>query len=594
MRAFLLRNPVIYLATTLWKFAGVHRRKVILYTTMSVAAMSLNLLGPLIIRELINSVQTLSGTALIERALWLLGLFIALDLIFWVLHGPSRVLERKVAFSIKREYQSDLLHKVTALPTRWQKAHHSGETIDQISKATQSLGDFAESSFEVLNMLTRYIGSVCFLIWFMPSAGFVIGSSTFLIVLIITLFDKRLVQQYRNLNKRFNEVAAAIQDYLTNIATIISLRLATRVNREVYDRTTKIGPLYNRNAALVECKWFTTSQLVTCTQAGVLAWYILGNVSRGTIVEVGTLYALWEYLRGVGETFFQFTWKYGDLVVKSARVRAVEHITEAYARDVQGLEEAILPTQWQSIAIQKLSFAHSQVESGDEITAQVRNIDLMLERGKSYAFVGESGCGKSTTLGLIRGLHQPDAVSVHCDGAPLPFGLAHVSHCTTLIPQDPEIFSDTIRFNVTMGVEAEERDVMHAIRAAQFEPVLIRLPKGLETSIAEKGVNLSGGEKQRLALARGLFFARDSQIVLLDEPTSSVDPFNERVIYETLLEAYRSRCVISSIHKFNLLHYFDEIVVFKQGRIVERGTIDTLTKAGGEFVRLQRQSDLSV
>jgi ABC-type multidrug transport system fused ATPase/permease subunit len=120
--------------------------------------------------------------------------------------------------------------------------------------------------------------------------------------------------------------------------------------------------------------------------------------------------------------------------------------------------------------------------------------------------------------------------------------------------------------------------------------VLKRLSKGLETNIAEKGVSLSGGEKQRLAVARGLFFVNESEseIVLLDEPTSSLDIYNERLIYQALLKEFRHLCVLSAIHKFNLLHLFDEVLVFAYGELVERGRVDELLAKDGEFVRLWR------
>ena len=101
-------------------------------------------------------------------------------------------------------------------------------------------------------------------------------------------------------------------------------------------------------------------------------------------------------------------------------------------------------------------------------------------------------------------------------------------------------------------------------------------------------MNLSRGEKQRLALARGLFFVEESasEIVLLDEPTSSVDTLNKRLIYERVLELCRNRCIVSAVHKFNLLHLFDEVVVFAGGEVSERGTLAELKARGGEFARL--------
>jgi ATP-binding cassette, subfamily B, bacterial len=110
---------------------------------------------------------------------------------------------------------------------------------------------------------------------------------------------------------------------------------------------------------------------------------------------------------------------------------------------------------------------------------------------------------------------------------------------------------------------------------------LARLPNGLQTNIAEKGVNLSGGEKQRLALARGIFFARDKQVVLLDEPTSSVDTKNEREIYGNLLRRFSACCLVSAIHKLHLLELFDIIYVLQDGRVVEQGDFAALIAADG-------------
>ena len=114
-------------------------------------------------------------------------------------------------------------------------------------------------------------------------------------------------------------------------------------------------------------------------------------------------------------------------------------------------------------------------------------------------------------------------------------------HLSTLIPQDPEIFDNTIEYNITAGLSHRVEDVEIAAEIACFSKVLARLSDGLQTDIKEKGVNLSGGEKQRLALARGVFAARDSSLILLDEPTSSVDPVNEAEIYRNLFRGGQVR-----------------------------------------------------
>ena len=145
--------------------------------------------------------------------------------------------------------------------------------------------------------------------------------------------------------------------------------------------------------------------------------------------------------------------------------------------------------------------------------------------------------------------------------------------------------------NVTMGIDAPHARVLAAIEMAGFSEVLARLPRGLDTNVAEKGVSLSGGEKQRLALARGIFFAFDgeSEVILLDESTSGVDVVKEKRIYEAVLRHFSRQVVVATTHKFNLLPLFDEIIVMEKGRVIERGTLPQLLSRPGTFSAMWRE-----
>jgi len=129
-----------------------------------------------------------------------------------------------------------------------------------------------------------------------------------------------------------------------------------------------------------------------------------------------------------------------------------------------------------------------------------------------------------------------------------------------------------------MDLTVDEEVLNKMIRISQLTPVIEKLPKGLETNVLEKGVSLSGGEKQRLALARGLLAARNSEIVLLDEPTGSVDSLNEIRIHENLFESFKNETIISSIHRLHLLDRFDYIYLFSKGKIIAQGNLETLKK----------------
>ena len=162
-----------------------------------------------------------------------------------------------------------------------------------------------------------------------------------------------------------------------------------------------------------------------------------------------------------------------------------------------------------------------------------------------------------------------------------------ISDSISLIPQDPEIFSTTIRENITLGVDYTDEEIQIFTDMASFTDVVLRLPKGLESNIVEKGVNLSGGEKQRLALARGLLASQDKDIILLDEPTSSVDFHNELQIYENIFSSLPDKTIISSIHRLHLLSLFDTIFFFKDGKIIAQGNLAQLKKSSTDFKKLR-------
>src|SRR5581483_4700989 len=173
----------------------------------------------------------------------------------------------------------------------------------------------------------------------------------------------------------------------------------------------------------------------------------------------------------------------------------------------------------------------------------------------------------TTFLKILRDLYHPKTLKLNIDGKKITDGFYAISDSISLITQDPEIFATTIRENITLGVEYTDEHLKVFTDMARFSDIVERLPKGLESSIVEKGVNLSGGEKQRLALARGLLASVNKDIILLDEPTSSVDFQNELEIFKNIFEGFPKQTIISSVHRLHLLSLFDMVYFFEDGKI---------------------------
>ncbi len=593
-----MRNPIAYLVLKGWQYAGNQRPWMLVYGLLFLCAQSISLCDPYIIGKLINSVQVDASSGNASKAQLLydvypyLWLYFAVKVGFWMCHGPGRVIERIVAFHIKANYKSELFSFVNQLPLQWHREHHSGESIDKINRATAALSEFFASSVDVCYAVFTLIGVEIILFRLMPVAGWFALGTTLVALGIIIIFDNVLYEQYDVLNKSENSIASAIHDYVTNVISVITLRLEKRVLLETKRRIDLPLPVVRENVSINELKWCVTTLLVALMAVIVMSWYIHESTT-GQVILGGTFFMLFDYLRRIGDSFYGFASIYGSVVRKAADVYSAESLHKAFGALKKHSQKASLPADWERVSVKSLFFTYQDEKLR---THHLENVAIDLTRARTIALVGESGSGKSTLLNLLRGLQTADRVELECDGLRLQQGLSHLASSTTLMPQDPEIFADTIRFNITFGLNADEAEIMNAIRMAGFESTLMRLPYGLETNIAEKGVNLSGGEKQRLALARGLYFAKDSDIVLLDEPTSSVDAQNERTIYEDVLLNLRDKCIVSSVHKLHLLEMFDCIYVLEDGKIIESGDFYSLLNKRGLLAKMWKNyqaSDLS-
>jgi ATP-binding cassette, subfamily B, bacterial len=318
----------------------------------------------------------------------------------------------------------------------------------------------------------------------------------------------------------------------------------------------------------------------------VIASYLVREALVGEVVLVGTLIALYQYVDRISGLFFRFAYKYGDILTQRVDVENAEELAKDFV--TKHKDEQIDLKNWKELKIENLTFSYNIENTNKNI--HIDNLSMKIKRGEKIALIGDSGSGKTTFLKLVRGLYRPANVKIEVAGNNVKnisiseFEL--LSDSMSLIPQEPELFTATIRENITMGIECDEETLKYFMNAACFASVVEKLPNGLESSIKEKGVNLSGGEKQRLALCRGLLASRDKEIIMLDEPTSSVDSRNEMNIYKNIFALSAGKTVISSIHRLHLLPLFDTIYYFEKGQIIASGTLGEMLERSPQFRKL--------
>jgi ABC-type bacteriocin/lantibiotic exporter with double-glycine peptidase domain len=341
-------------------------------------------------------------------------------------------------------------------------------------------------------------------------------------------------------------------------------------------KVSDVFPAFKRTITINEWKWFTAQMLIAIIYAVIVIGYVYQHYVPGETFYMGGLITLLGYVSQFTSVFNDIAAQYTQITQYNTDVQTARNISEAYEKEHRPEAASTLPEDWQSLSISNLNFTRQETIPGQKRFAGLRDLHMRIQRGQRIALIGESGCGKSTLLSLLRGLYVPgEGVCVEVDGD-IPSDFESIANTVTLLPQEPEIFENTLRYNITLGLPFSEEEVMQVCEVAQFTEVIRQLPNGLDTVIQEKGANFSGGQRQRLALARGILAARSSSIVLMDEPTSSVDPRTEVQLYNKLFKAFTGKAVISSLHRLHLLTQFDYIYILSTGRVIEEGTFETL------------------
>lgn len=235
-----------------------------------------------------------------------------------------------------------------------------------------------------------------------------------------------------------------------------------------------------------------------------------------------------------------------------------------------------------NIYIKNLSFGYGEREIFNELC-------LSVKKGEKVAFVGESGSGKSTLVKVLAGLLKYNKGQVCVGGMELnSISLNGLYERISYLSQDAPVFDGTIRENVVFNKKVPDQQIWKALDKVQLSHMIENYPKGLETEIGEKGACLSGGEKQRLAMAR--LWLEESELVILDEATSAMDNLTEEVVMDEIIRRLKEQTVIVIAHRLNSIIGFERIVIFREGKIVGQGTFEELISTNTYFAELYKAS----
>jgi ATP-binding cassette subfamily B protein len=486
----------------------------------------------------------------------------------------------KVGQTAARRLATQVFRHIHDLSLRFHLERRTGSLTKIVERGTKSIDMMLY--FLLFNIAPTVIelGAICIIFLVKFGAGLV--AATLAMVALYIAFTRRVTdwraQLQRQMNDVDNKAIGRAVDSLLNYETVKYFGAEEREAKR-YDKA--VGA-YARAAVRneVSLAWLNIGQafITNLMMAGAMIFTVWGwskgRFTPGDVVLVNSL--LMQLFRPLD----MLGWVYRSIRQGLIDMEAMWNLLDTPAEVVDPPGAAPLKVTDGRVRFEDLRFGY---EPGREI---LKGLDLDVPAGTSLAIVGPSGAGKSTIARLLYRFYDPSAGRITIDGQ----DIAHVRQDSLrsaigIVPQDTVLFNDTIGYNIGYGrASASETDIKAAARGAAIDRFIETLPEGYESMVGERGLKLSGGEKQRVAIARTLL--KNPPILVLDEATSALDSRTEQAIQETLDQVAESRTTIMIAHRLSTVINADLVVVLDEGRVAERGTHEQLLELGGLYADL--------
>jgi subfamily B ATP-binding cassette protein MsbA len=509
----------------------------------------------------------------------------AVSVLIAVVGGVASYVDKYYTESVGQWVANDLRLRIyehlESLSFRYYDTHETGVLLSTMTDDVATVQNFVSS--DALNILidfTTVVGLLGVMFWLDWHFALIVVASTPVLLLAIARFRRAVKAATHERRRRESDVVAVVQSGLASVRTVQALGAQEIEEARLSDasRAVVASALHARRIKSLLSPFIS---LVVALCTAIVLWRGTDLALAGAMT-VGSLTVFLAYLA----RFFKSVQDLAKMTNAVAQTHvALERVVNLLDVDmvVQERSGAIDPPAFRgAIEFEHVTFAYRPD------APVLRDITLSIRPGSFVGVVGPTGSGKSTVASLVPRFYDPSAGRIRIDGADVrDYTLRGLRRQIGFVMQETVLFIGTIRDNIAYGRhDVTDEQIVRAAKLANAHEFITRIPRGYDAHVGERGATLSGGQRQRIGIARA--FIRDALILILDEPTASLDPESEQLFMDGLRRLMSGRTVMMITHRLNTVYRADEIVVVHDGVVAERGTHDSLLAREGMYALLYR------
>jgi subfamily B ATP-binding cassette protein MsbA len=555
-----------------------HRRALMVASLLMLCGAAIGLLFPLVVRELLDAAFLEGDAGLLNRvALGLLGLFAVQALVnFSQSYLASAVSERVVADLRKDLFRSLVRQSVGFFATR-----RVGELSSRLASDAALVQNVLRFGIpELVRQGIFLVGALALVTATNPRLTLVTLTAIPFAALVAWLFGRRVRRMSTKIQDRLASAVARAEQVFTQIRTVQSF------TREQWESERFAGEIDATRDGGIQRAYARASMVGAVTFAAfgaiVLVLWEGGRLVLAGVLTPGTLVAFLLYAVTISGAITSLAGFYGNLQEAAG---AAKRIFELLDQEPE-LRSPAHPVAMRRPMLGVVRFEGVSFRYGQDLPPVLRGIDLEIRDGETVALVGSSGAGKSTLAGLVPRFFDVEAGRVTVDGLDVrTLTLEELRGEIGVVPQEPMLFAGTVRENLLYGNDsATDEELTEAIRAAHADTFVDNFPHGLDQVVGERGVTLSAGQRQRLAIARVVL--ERPRILILDEASSSLDAESERLVQDALERLMEGRTTLVIAHRLSTVIRADRILVLDEGTICDQGSHSQLLERSEVYQRL--------